>query len=925
MLKAEILGQLLLMQSIIINLPDKKSMLSFVKKGLLDIPGVKSCSFYEGMWDRTGASEVVFTLKNKNNLFGSLVIELYDADDFYPYHDYIKNFIVMIEITLEEKYQRALNEKYQAELEKKVKESTKELSFEIRQRQQIEASLKKSEQLFSASFENITTGVCLVTPDGQFKKVNAQMCRIVGYPEKELLNKTIYDITYPDDLEIGALKMNELIAGGSDYASFEKRYVHKNGTVVHVNISTAMVRNILNGPEHFLSYVHDISSQVKTNEALRLSEYNYKTLFENMTTGFAYHKMIYDGKGLPVDYVFLSANRAFEKLTGLKAEKLIGKTAREAIPGLEQHWIDTYGKVAITGKPIKFENFAGDLDKYFEVKAYSPEKDHFAVMFNDITRNKKAELALQESEEKFRTFFENINEASALHKIVTDENGVPVDFEFIDINPAYEAVTQLKAQNVIGQLGTKAIPNLEDKWIEIYGKVALTGESISFVEHSDYLDSFWDIKAFCPKKGYFAVAFTDVTEMIKTRIELERSEQQLKEQNHEYEALNEELKQTNEELYKAKERAEESDRLKSAFLANMSHEIRTPMNGMIGFIDLLKGEDATPDKKKHFIDVIQVSCYRLLNVVNDIIDISKIETGQVKVNMGETDIDEVLQELYEFFKPNAQKNNIGFYLHFEDRAKALPIMTDKVKLTQVLNNLLSNAIKFTSEGQVRFGYRIMGKWVEFFVEDTGMGIPEDQHEIVFDRFQQARQEDNLKFGGTGLGLAIAKAYVEIIGGKIGVGSKPGKGSVFKFTIPYHPVSNKTGNVPHKQVEFSSNGITALVIEDEAINLLLLEEILGELNIKVLHAHNGKETLEVLKKRPKVDIVLLDIKLPDICGYELAKEINKFLPGVPIVAQTAYALEGDRCKALQAGCTDYVPKPLDRKKLIEIIAKQTNMC
>ena len=921
MLKAEVLGQLLLMQSIIINLPDKKSIMAFVKKGLLDIPGVKKVYYCEGHCKTKKIQQQIFPLNGINNFYGELILDI-DKEVYKPYHDYLKNFIVLIELTLEERHQRSLNEEHQRYLENEVQKRKDELNHEIRQRQLIETNLKKSEQLFSYSFENKTIGVCLVSTDGRFLKVNNVYSKILGYSERELLKKKFIEITHPDDVEKSKEYVKKLLNGELEFADLDKRYIGKKGKIIYAHVSLALVRNIKNEPEHFIVYINDITNEMIINEALKTSEYNYKQLFENMTSGFAFHKMIYDENGKPDDYIFLTMNKSFEKLTGLKAKNIIGKTARESLPGLEEYWIENYGKVALTGKPIVFENYSCALDKYYEVKAFSPKRDHFAVMFSDITKNKKAEIAINASEEKFRTFFENINEASALHKIITDENKNPVDFEFIEINPAYEKITSFKAKDVIGKRGLEVIPNLEKRWIEIYGEVALTGKSVSFIDHSEYLNKYWNVKAFSTRKGYFAVAFSDVTEMVLARKELEINEKLLKKQNQEYEALNEELKQTNEELYKAKERAEESDRLKSAFLANMSHEIRTPMNGLIGFANLINAPNISADKRKHFTEVIQNSCNRLLNIVNDIIDISKIETGQVIINIEKTNINDIILELFSFYKPVSHKNNVNLYTGKTLKEAKAIIETDKVKFTQILNNLLNNAIKFTHEGYIKFGYTLKDNMLEFYVKDSGIGISPDQQNIIFDRFQQARQKDMFNNSGTGLGLAIAKAYIEILGGKIWVKSEPGKGSAFYFTLPYNKSKNSEKSEGLKNTNLKPK-LTVLIIEDEEINFLLLEEILLELDIKILHARNGKETLQIVKDHKEIELILMDIKLPDTNGYILTKKVKKILPSVPVIAQTAYAMEGDREKALSAGCVDYISKPIVQKELIEIIDKQTN--
>lgn len=382
------------------------------------------------------------------------------------------------------------------------------------------------------------------------------------------------------------------------------------------------------------------------------------------------------------------------------------------------------------------------------------------------------------------------------------------------------------------------------------------------------------------------------------------------------------LKNTEVELIKARQHAEESDKLKSAFLANMSHEIRTPMNGIIGFLEIIATEELTPDEKDYYIDIINKSSNQLLSLINDIIDLSKIEAGMVEVHLTDTKINELLNELYAFFLPQAQHRNIAFRTDYALASDLAVIKTDTIKITQVITNLLSNAMKFTKNGEVRLGYACEDGFLKFFVSDTGIGIPSDKQSVIFERFRQADNSHTRLFGGTGLGLAISKAYIEMLGGIIGLESVENKGTTFFFTLPYCPVSY-TATIDditlQNYITESWQGKTILVAEDEDLNFLFLNRVLEKKNVTVLRARSGAEAVTIVRERD-VDILLMDIKMPEMDGYEATAEIRKTHPHLPIIAQTAYAMTEDKIRVLESGFSEYISKPIKKDKLLEVLGQ-----
>ncbi|MDA3955028.1 MAG: ATP-binding protein [Bacteroidales bacterium] len=401
----------------------------------------------------------------------------------------------------------------------------------------------------------------------------------------------------------------------------------------------------------------------------------------------------------------------------------------------------------------------------------------------------------------------------------------------------------------------------------------------------------------------------------------EISEGQVKEQNEEYLSMNEELNQTIEELNLAKEKAEESDRLKSSFLANMSHEIRTPMNGIIGFAKMLKKKDLSPEKQSSFTDIVVGSCNQLLHIVNDILDISRIETGQIDLSKDHFELNAFLKNISSFFELQAKERGITINLITDVSINEITVTLDSSRLHQIITNLISNALKFTDQGQIDFGYEIKKNQLEFFVKDSGIGIPKKHHYNIFNRFQKIEDHKDILYGGTGLGLAICKGLINKMDGEIWVESEINKGSQFYFTLPFE-YANKEINEETTEMKMlrSFNNIKILIVEDDMVSFNYLEEVLSDLKIDYIHAKNGKEAVEMYKQNQTVNLILMDVRMPIMNGYAATKEIKKINPKIPIIAQTAYAMVSDRQMAIEAGCDDYISKPIEEERLIEILEK-----
>ncbi|MFZ4708020.1 MAG: ATP-binding protein [Bacteroidales bacterium] len=391
-------------------------------------------------------------------------------------------------------------------------------------------------------------------------------------------------------------------------------------------------------------------------------------------------------------------------------------------------------------------------------------------------------------------------------------------------------------------------------------------------------------------------------------------------------------KQIEFELINAKDKAEESDRLKTAFLCNMSHEIRTPMNGILGFSSLLSEPGLESEEQQEYIKLIHKCGDRMLNIISEIMDISKIESGLTEIRIKEVNITKQLVSVYKLLKPDAEVKAINLFIRDSLPMDDAIIMTDGGIFYVILTNLVKNAIKYTDQGSIEFGFNHIeingSNFLQFYVKDTGIGIHKDRQEAIFERFIQADIIDVEARQGAGLGLSIAKAYVEMLGGKIWVESEPGKGSCFYFTLPYN-VEPEEKNVAVKVVQQESFenhiypevlALKILIAEDDEVSKTLFYKNLKPFSKQIIVTTTGLGTIEACRNTKDIDLILMDIRMPNLNGYEATRQIRQFNKDVVIIAQTSFGLSGDREKAIEAGCNDYIAKPINKDELLALIHK-----
>ncbi len=415
----------------------------------------------------------------------------------------------------------------------------------------------------------------------------------------------------------------------------------------------------------------------------------------------------------------------------------------------------------------------------------------------------------------------------------------------------------------------------------------------------------------------YKYSYDRINKELKERIiaeeKLFRNELSLKEKNEELNRSNTQMLRINEELLAAKEKAEESDRLKTAFIQNISHEIRTPMNGIVGFLDLLQRPEVSTEKRTEYIEIINSCTAQLATLVNDLIDISKIESGAIDLYLSEFEVDQLLNEVNATYSKSAINKKL--VLETVNDIGNVLIKTDRDKVKQILNNLVSNAIKFTEKGTIKI--KVSGNEGKLLitVTDSGIGISEHTKMIIFDRFRQAEIGLNRSFGGSGLGLAITKGYVDFLGGEIRVDSTPDIGSVFTVSIPVDFVSGMNSSPKVVSGIQITQNLKILVAEDDEVNYLYIRELLKLPNIEVIWARNGSEAVDLFKSDSGFDLVLMDIKMPVLNGYDATQKIRSINPEIPVIAVTAFAFKEDIERATMANFSGYVVKPIDKKELI----------
>jgi PAS domain S-box-containing protein len=774
---------------------------------------------------------------------------------------------------------------------------------DVSERKEAEKQLVKSEESYRNIYNSSNDGIIIFNYETlKITDINSAGIKIYGFTKEELLTLDI-DLLSSGQENYTGKEFRKILrkTGENQSQQFDWLACNKKGETFWLEMDLKQAR--IGDELCILNVIRDITNRKRTEEQLKQNEIRFRSLFENMSNNVAIFEVVGDGH----DFIFKNFNSAAEKLERINRSELIGKSAEIVFPTLrEYNLLESFRKVWKTGEatntPIIIYDNDGRIISWTENFIYRLPSKEIVVIYDDITLRKRAESDLIKTKERYRIATEETMVAVWERNLETNKGHAdPVLFEILGY-PIPQVDDSFSIwKNYIHPSDLEVITRLNQELRE--GKIKELNCKFRATDKNGNIR--WFIDKGVALKNSMGVA----TRLIGTISDITQ-QQKIEEQ-----------------LILSKEKAEEADTLKSAFLANMSHEIRTPMNGILGFSDLLKSDEISDNERNSYIDIIQQSGKQLLNIINDILDISKIEVGQIQINEEDCSINDMLDEMVGLFKPEIiDKKKLKLEVHKDLTDKESIVLTDGVRVRQILTNLVNNALKFTIRGYIEFGYLHIpasdptdktNHYLQFYVKDTGIGIPNSKREIIFDRFRQSDESHTRKFGGTGLGLAISKGFVELLGGKIWHESVEKMGSIFYFTIPY-----KVGEMERIQrienklaSHYQWKNKTILIVEDDETSFKYLYNILNRAGLNILRATTGKEAVDACDKHSEIELVLMDIQLPGMSGYEATQKIREFKPDIPIIAQTAHALPEDKQKSIESGCNDYISKPIKRQSLL----------
>jgi PAS domain S-box-containing protein len=632
----------------------------------------------------------------------------------------------------------------------------------------------------------------------------------------------------------------------------------------------------------------DITDRKKAEEALVHSHDLMRYVIENNNGAIAIHDK-------DLKYIYVSQRYLYD--FKVKEKNIIGKHHYDVFPDLPQKWRDVHQK-ALCGVISSADNDPypredGSLEwTRWECRPWYEADGSIGgiIIYTEvITDRKLAEFALKESEERYSTIVNSSPNVILIHvngiiKYVnnfgeklfdyTQEEMIgktPLDFLDDESIPLVTTNLQRRAEG-------EFVPSYEAKIITKSGEIRHVLIQATFIQYQS--------------EKAFLVVLTDISELKKYEFEMEI----------------------------AMKKAKESDNLKTAFLQNMSHEIRTPLNGILGFSKLLNSENLSREDIIDYTSAISLSGKRLLEVVNDILDISRIQTGQVIIENNQFSINSIFTDLQQFFSPNANLKNISLNCHLSEDDNTT-IISDETKLYQILSNLINNSLKFTETGSIDYGYEFKENIIHFFVKDSGIGISSEFFDKIFERFTQGDMSISRGYEGAGLGLSICKGLVELLGGEIWIESEINKGTTVFFNLPLEnsEIISQPEDIKLEEPK-KLDARTVLIAEDDDVSFQYLQKLLEKLGLNVIRAKNGEQAVDMVKRIPDIVLIFMDIKMPVMGGLEATNLVKKINPDIPVIAQTAYAFTEERLNILSNGCDDYIAKPLDNRKVINIIEK-----
>jgi PAS domain S-box-containing protein len=745
---------------------------------------------------------------------------------------------------------------------------------------QVEATIDASEAKYQDLYDNAPDMFASVdAKTGRILQCNRTLAKATGYSKEAIIGQLISELYHPDCMDKAKKAFDSFVAG-EDVCDAELQLKRKDGGKIDVSLNVSSVRDdqghVLCGRLSWRDITEQKLAQKKIADLARFPRENPNPVLRISDEG-----------------IVLFANEASKPVL-----ETWGVRQGRRLPDSYFRRIE---KAVNSGKSFRFELECRNGSIYLITLAPVSGSGYVNAYGLDITDSKNADAKLKEAAREWRTTFDSISDMVSIH----DRN-----FKIVRANRAFARLFNTIPSKIVGKTCCELVHGTSDPPQTCpHAKALRSGKRCS----ADYFEPHLGIhlEASCSplfdRNGQI-VATVHVANDITQRKKVEQ------------------------ELLAAKEQAEQASRVKSQFLANMSHEIRTPMNSIIGFSEML-AEDGLNDEQRQYANLIRESGTNLLRIINEILDFSKVEAGKLEVDITECTLREILEEVDSMLRPQAQRKKLNFRV---SPGKGLParIRTDPTRLRQCLINLVSNAIKFTEKGHVYLTVTLETgtdnePFIRFDVEDTGIGIKPEDHQRIFESFTQADGSTGRKYGGTGLGLAITRRLAELLGGRLTVTSEEGQGSVFSLAVPAGVDSREQPSpdvdegahqanraLKKAQPKFSGH---VLVAEDVKTNQMLAKAMLSRMGLEVTIAADGSDAVQKARAHD-FDLILMDIQMPGMDGYQATRTLRREGIKTPIVAVTAHAMKGDDQKCIEAGCDDYLPKPLDRRRLLEKIQK-----
>jgi PAS domain S-box-containing protein len=766
---------------------------------------------------------------------------------------------------------------------------------DVTERKKAEETLRESEFKFKSLVESTSDMIWETNIDGLYTYVSPQFQNLLGYTLEEVIGKSPF--FFVADENITSVKDNSdlIVSKKTPFNSLVNKYKHRDGSILYFETSGVPVYNSTGKLAGYRGVSRDITQRHSAERELhKLSSVVHQNPNTIIITGL-------DGK---IEYI----NPAGCDITGYSIEDLIGKNPSIFSAGeTPQEVYKSLWKTINSGNEWKgiFHNKKKNGEFFWESAFIVPLRDaegiikHYLGVKEDISKRVLAEIALKESEERYRELFEGSPDAIILADV---ETGMLTDANTAACNLLGRTMEEIRQMHQT-MLHPPRKKEIVAEMFNTHASSTQIRENAFPIEssiiRSDGLEIPVEVLASpitIGGKQILQGVFRNITER----------------------------KLAQEELLKAKEKAEASDKLKSAFLNNISHELRTPLNGIIGFSEMLAQPESTEDDRVEFSRMIKRSSTRLINTITSYMDISMIVSGITEIRKRTFSLSHFLDNTADQAFEICNSRNLELHVVKKDAVTQVQIVTDESLLSKVFSQLIDNAVKFTKEGSITIGYEYKPSFHQFSVSDTGKGIPKESVSVIFEVFMQADSSTSRGYEGSGVGLSIAQGFVKLLGGEIWVESNENDGSTFFFTIPENEISSPAPHDSNPKLNSApETQQVILVAEDEDSNYKYLEIVLKKASFKVLRACDGFEAVDMCKQHPEIIAMLMDLKMPGIDGFEATRQIRKTHPDLPVIALSAYVSTEDENAAREAGCNEYLLKPVNKLKLLEIIEKVSN--